>query len=25
VHNWNKSKVGELNDRHRGNYSVAMA
>ena len=22
VSNWNKSKLGELNDRHRGNYSV---
>jgi ribonucleoside-triphosphate reductase len=22
VNNWNKSKVGELKDRHRGNYSV---
>jgi len=25
VHNWNKSKVGELKDRQRGNYSVALA
>ncbi len=25
IHNWNKSKIGELKDRHRGNYSVAMA
>ncbi len=24
IHNWNKSKIGELNDRRRGNYSVAM-
>jgi len=24
VHNWNKSKVGELKDRQRGNYSVAL-
>jgi ribonucleoside-triphosphate reductase len=23
VANWNKSKLGELKDRHRGNYSVA--
>jgi len=23
VNNWNKSKIGELKDRHRGNYSVA--
>jgi len=23
VNNWNKSKLGELKDRHRGNYSVA--
>lgn len=22
VSNWNKSKLGELNDRHRGDYSV---
>jgi hypothetical protein len=22
VSNWNKSKIGELNDRHVGNYSV---
>jgi ribonucleoside-triphosphate reductase len=22
VSNWNKSKLGELKDRHRGNYSV---
>ena len=25
VHNWNRSKIGELKDRRRGNYSVAMA
>jgi ribonucleoside-triphosphate reductase len=25
IHNWNKSKVGELADRHKGNYSVALA
>jgi len=25
VHNWNKSKVGELKDRHKGIYSVAMS
>jgi len=25
VHNWNKSKLGELKDRHKGNYSVSMA
>ena len=25
IPNWNKSKVGELRDRHRGNYSVALA
>jgi anaerobic ribonucleoside-triphosphate reductase len=25
VHNWNKSKIGELADRHKGNYSVALA
>lgn len=24
IHNWNKSKVGELKDRQRGNYSVAL-
>ncbi len=23
VENWNKSKIGELKDRHKGNYSVA--
>ncbi len=23
VENWNKSKVGELKDRHKGNYSIA--
>jgi len=23
VNNWNKSKLGELEDRHRGNYSLA--
>jgi hypothetical protein len=22
VHNWNKSKLGELEDRHQGNYAV---
>lgn len=22
ISNWNKSKLGELNDRHRGDYSV---
>lgn len=22
VHNWNKSKLGELQDRHKGNYGV---
>ena len=25
INNWNKSKIGELKDRHRGNYSVAGA
>ena len=25
VENWNKSKVGELKDRHRGNYVLAEA
>jgi ribonucleoside-triphosphate reductase len=25
IANWNKSKLGELKDRHRGNYSVAGA
>ena len=25
INNWNKSKLGELKDRHRGNYSVAGA
>ena len=25
VHNWNSSKIGELKDRHKGNYSVALA
>lgn len=25
VQNWNKSKLGELKDRHKGNYSVAGA
>ena len=25
IPNWNKSKIGELKDRHRGNYSVALA
>ena len=24
VSNWNKSKIGELNDRHFGNYSIAQ-
>jgi ribonucleoside-triphosphate reductase len=24
VHNWNKSKIGELKDRRKGNYSVAL-
>jgi ribonucleoside-triphosphate reductase len=24
VHNWNKSKLGELKDRQRGNYSIAL-
>ncbi len=24
IPNWNKSKLGELQDRHRGNYSVAL-
>lgn len=24
IHNWNKSKIGELKDRHRGNYGVEM-
>ncbi len=24
IHNWNKSKIGELADRHAGNYSVAL-
>ena len=23
IKNWNKSKIGELNDRHRGNYRIA--
>lgn len=23
VENWNKSKVGELRDRHKGDYSIA--
>ena len=22
THNWNKSKLGELKDRHEGNYSI---
>lgn len=22
IHNWNKSKIGELHDRHKGNYAV---
>jgi ribonucleoside-triphosphate reductase len=25
VHNWNKSKIAELRDRQKGNYSVSMA
>lgn len=25
VENWNKSKIGELKDRHRGDYAVANA
>jgi hypothetical protein len=25
VQNWNASKLGELKDRHRGNYSVGVA
>lgn len=25
VENWNKSKVGELKDRHRGNYGLPVA
>ena len=25
VHNWNKSKIGELKDRRKGTYSVAMS
>jgi ribonucleoside-triphosphate reductase len=25
ITNWNKSKLGELKDRHRGNYSVAAS
>jgi ribonucleoside-triphosphate reductase len=25
VNNWNKSKLGELKDRHKGNYGVAAA
>jgi hypothetical protein len=25
ITNWNKSKLGELKDRHRGNYSVVAA
>lgn len=24
VENWNKSKVGELKDRHKGNYAIAV-
>ena len=23
IENWNRSKIGELRDRHRGNYQVA--
>lgn len=23
IQNWNKSKVGELKDRHKGNYAIA--
>ena len=25
VNNWNKSKLGELKDRHKGNYSVTLS
>jgi ribonucleoside-triphosphate reductase len=25
IHNWNKSKIAELRDRQKGNYSVSMA
>lgn len=25
INNWNKSKLGELNDRHKGDYSVGRA
>lgn len=25
IENWNKSKIGELKDRHKGDYSVACA
>lgn len=25
IHNWNKSKIGELRDRHRGNYAVGYS
>jgi ribonucleoside-triphosphate reductase len=25
VNNWNKSKIGELNDRHKGDYSVGRS
>jgi len=25
IENWNKSKIGELNDRHNGNYAIAEA
>jgi len=24
IENWNKSKRGELNDRHKGNYQVGL-
>ena len=24
IDNWNKSKIGELKDRHRGNYRVGL-
>ncbi|MBN2712005.1 MAG: hypothetical protein JXR97_06155 [Planctomycetes bacterium] len=25
IENWNKSKIGELNDRHKGNYAISGA
>ena len=25
VHNWNDSKIGELKDRHKGNYAIVDA